>query len=407
MTKRIFDPIHGFIEIEKWEEELIYSLPFKRLQGIHQIAAAAFVYNGGTHKRYEHSIGTMMIADKIFKHVMKKSRFFPDLPKKGTKEYTYWKNILRAAALCHDLGHPPFSHLAEKHLLHGKRHEEWTKNIIFSDYLMPIWKRAGLDPEHIAKVSIGRKFYQEPFSEIESILTEMITGDYFGADRIDYLLRDSYFTGLAYGSFDYEQLIQSLCILPYKDRYYLGVEEDGLESCYALLLARYFMHKRLYQYANIKSYSFHFARFIFKFYEGVDITKSVDDYVRTNDFEVLAEVYKAYADKDHKIHEEAVCLMDQEKRYKAQPIDNETLKRYKEFVKEDASWVFFEENSIGKDRKFFSFPVLQKNGMIASADQISEVNIPVNMSNWVFVPPEKKDFFEKKEDEIYKSSKQS
>ncbi|MCH9621957.1 MAG: hypothetical protein S4CHLAM20_13880 [Chlamydiia bacterium] len=397
MQKKIFDPIHGFIVIKKWEEELIASVPFRRLQGIHQIAAAAFVYNGGNHKRYDHSIGTMMVANKIFEHVMKKSAYFPDIPKKGSKEYRYWKNILRAAALCHDLGHPPFSHLAEKHLLKGKRHEEWTRNIIFSDYLIPIWKKAGLDPDHIAKVSIGREYYAEPFSEIESILTEMITGNYFGADRIDYLLRDSYFTGLAYGSFDYEQLIQSLCILPYKDRYYLGVEEDGLESCYALLLARYFMHKRLYQYSNIKSYSFHFSRFIQQFFKDKDITTSVEEYVRTNDFEILAEVYKAYVDVKHPLHKEAITLMDQEKRYKATPIDNETMQRYKESLKEDKAWVFFEENSLSKEKKFFSFPVLQKNGMIMGADKISEVHIPVNMSNWVFTAPGHHDYFEKQD----------
>ncbi len=397
MPKKIFDPIHGFIDIKQCEEDLINSLPFKRLQGIHQIAAAAFVYNGGNHKRYEHSIGTMMVADKIYTHVMKKSEYFPDLPKRGSKEYNYWRSILRAAALCHDLGHPPFSHLAEKDLLKGKRHEEWTIKIIFSDYLMPIWKRENLDPMHIAKVSVGRAYFEEQFTEIESILTEMITGDYFGADRIDYLLRDSYFTGLAYGSFDYEQLIQSLCILPYKDRYYLGVEEDGLESCYALLLARYFMHKRLYQYSNIKSYSFHFSRFIIKYYEGVDITSSIERYVKTNDFEILAEIYKAYADPEHKFHSEALCLMDKQKRYKAIPIDENTMKQYKKAVEKDSSWVFFEENSIDKKKKFFSFPVLQKNGMIQGADTISEVHIPVNMSNWIFVSPDHKDFFEQKE----------
>lgn len=399
MTKKIFDPIHGFIKIKKWEEDLIASLPFRRLQGIHQIAAAAFVYNGGNHKRYDHSIGTMMVANKIYEHVMKKSSFFPDLPKRGSKEYSYWKSVLRAAALCHDLGHPPFSHLAEKHLLKGERHEVWTMKIIYSDYLMPIWKKAGLDPEHVAKVSVGRSYFKEPFSEIESILTEMITGDYFGADRIDYLLRDSYFTGLAYGSFDYEQLIQSLCILPFKDRYYLGAEEDGIESCYALLLARYFMHKRLYQYANIKSYSFHFSRFIVKYYENSTLLDSVEEYVKTNDFEILAEVYKAYVDKDHKFHADAVCLMDQEKRYKATAIDDETFEKYKAVVDEDNPWVFFEENSISKEKKFFSFPVLQKNGMILGADQMSDVHIPVNMTNWVFVSPDHKDFFEQKEND--------
>lgn len=397
MTKKIFDPIHGFIEIKKWEEELIASLPFRRLQGIHQIAAAAFVYNGGNHKRYDHSVGTMMVANKIYEHVMKKSSYFPDLPKRGSKEYSYWKSVLRAAALCHDLGHPPFSHLAEKHLLKGERHEEWTKKIIFSSYLSPVWKKAGLDPMHVAKVSVGREYIDEPFTETESILTEMITGDYFGADRIDYLLRDSYFTGLAYGSFDYEQLIQSLCILPYKDRYYLGVEEDGLESCYALLLARYFMHKRLYQYENVKSYSFHFSRFIVKYYENSSLLDSVEEYVKTNDFEILAEVYKAYIDKSHKLHLDAALLMEGDRRFKAKAIDDETFKRYKAKLKEDVSWVFFEENSISKDKKFFSFPVLQKNGMIEGADQISDVHIPVNMTNWVFIAPEHKDFFEQKE----------
>lgn len=120
------------------------------------------------------------------------------------------------AALCHDLGHLPFSHAAESHLLpDGWDHERLTMQFIRSDEMKPIWDSLKVNPEDVAKLAVGPEHYKErSFSDWEAILSEIIAGGAFGVDRIDYLLRDSYHIGAAYGRFDHYRLIDTLRILP-------------------------------------------------------------------------------------------------------------------------------------------------------------------------------------------------
>ncbi len=151
------------------------------------------------------------------------------------------------AALCHDLGHLPFSHAAEKELLpEGETHEDMTVQLINSPELMRLWRETipPLLPEHIAKLAVGRKRSGQTLSDWEALLSELIVNDAFGVDRIDYLLRDSHHVGVAYGRFDHHRLIDTLRILlqPESGAPALGVDAGGLHSAEALLLARYFMY---------------------------------------------------------------------------------------------------------------------------------------------------------------------
>src|SRR5438132_2750295 len=101
----------------------------------------------------------------------------------------------------------------------------------------------------IAKLAVGKKkLPDEPFSDWEALLSEIIVGDAFGVDRMDYLLRDSYHAGVAYGKVDHYRLIDTLRILPHQQsgEATLGIEAGGLHSAEALLLARYFMYTQLY-----------------------------------------------------------------------------------------------------------------------------------------------------------------
>ncbi len=380
-NKKIFDPIYGFISLNEYEFKLIKKLPFKRLQAIHQIGTASFVYTGGNHKRFDHSLGTFHIATQIFDAVVEKNL---QLDKEAV---TYWRKVLRVAALCHDLGHLPFSHVAEEDVLGKNGHEEWTMRIIRSDYLFDIWKLERLNVEDIVKIAVGEEIYGSTFTNWEKIVTEMLTGDYFGADRIDYLLRDSYFTGLSYGSFDYCQLIDCLRLISFQNAICLGLTEDGLESCYSLLLARYFMHKRLYQNPSVKSYSFHLNRFIKFFFKNKNYLDSIDNYISVNDYDVLSEMNKALFDKNHKGHDDAMSLMDQQKRYSVHTITQKEgdilLGELKHFNNE----IFFEKCQSSQNNNTLSFPVLLKSGIVEQAEKIAEVKIPVNYKNCVYISP--------------------
>src|SRR3989344_4684564 len=245
--KKIYDAVHGFIPFDEFEKELIDSLPFQRLHYIRQLGIAYLVYPGATHTRFEHSLGVMHLASLIFEKICKSVRpdVFHFVPRKGSSNYLYWRRVLRMAALCHDLGHLPFSHVAEKALLGPKGHEAWTLQIIDSPYLQPVWDKLKEFPayleelternivEDIKKIAIGEEKWKgltgKGFTPWERIVSEVITGDFFGADRIDYLIRDAKSTGVTYGLFDYQQLIETLRVLPSANRgadeLLLGIDE--------------------------------------------------------------------------------------------------------------------------------------------------------------------------------------
>ncbi len=168
------------------------------------------------------------------------------------------------AALCHDIGHLPFSHAAEADLLpEGKSHESITIALIESDEMQAIWKQLipRLDAAHIAKLAVGPKEYKKGiFDDWERILAEIIVGDSFGVDRMDYLLRDSLHSGVVYGKFDHYRLIDTLRVLPETDESNapaLGIEAGGLQSAEALLLARYFMYSQVYFHSVRRVYEAH------------------------------------------------------------------------------------------------------------------------------------------------------
>ncbi|MDN3507881.1 MAG: HD domain-containing protein, partial [Simkaniaceae bacterium] len=187
-AKKVYDSLHGFIHLSEAETKLVYTLPFQRLHYIHQLGVAYLVYPGAVHKRFEHSLGVMHVASKIYDHLIDLcAEDFPDIiPERGSYEEIYGRKVLRLAALCHDLGHLPFSHTAEEALTGIKGHEKWTERMIDSDYLAPVWAMVDPDVEKVKQdvkeIAVGDKG-DNPWKHI---LCKIITADFFGADRIDY-----------------------------------------------------------------------------------------------------------------------------------------------------------------------------------------------------------------------------
>jgi uncharacterized protein len=251
----IRDAIHVFIRMDTPEREVLNSRPFQRLRHIHQLALTYLVYPGATHKRFEHSLGVMELAGRVFdvitEHATDEIRARLE-PLNHPDQVRYWRRVLRMAALCHDVGHLPFSHAAESQLLpDGFDHESLTRALISSDQMRAIWDTVTppLRPDDIVKLAVGPKKAKDlQFSDWETILSEIIVGDAFGVDRMDYLLRDSHHLGVAYGKFDHYRLVDTLRILPVAPsgegadtkEAALGIEEGGVQSAEALMLARYF-----------------------------------------------------------------------------------------------------------------------------------------------------------------------
>ena len=413
--KKIYDAVHGFISFDEFEKELIDSLPFQRLHYIHQLGIAYLVYPGATHTRFEHSLGVMYLTTLMFDKICKSVRpdVFHFVPRKGSSDYLYWRRIIRMAALCHDLGHLPFSHVAEKDLLGSQGHEFWTAKIIDSVYLKPVWDKLRNVPsyledviqrdivEDIKKIAIGEEKWKaltgKVFTPWERVVSQLITGDFFGADRIDYLLRDAKSTGVVYGLFDYHQLIETLRILPSADQeakeLQLGIDENGLESCEALLLARHFMHRRIYQYSSVKAYNFHLRRYMMICYSPEKLA-SVDDFLSISDTDIISSLNRAAKDPKLPGHFDASCVIFRQHRFRAISLpDNMTEKDLKTFVAKekineaDIAWEF---HKIQPPPDRLSFPVSKRHVIIQKACECSDLllKVPSKRSNWVFISPE-------------------
>ena len=211
LKHEIRDPLHGFIKISSDERDILDSLPLQRLRDIYQLGLTYLLYPSATHKRFEHSLGVMELATKVFDVVTSSENIHLGIEKslpeiRDDEKKRYWRKVLRIAALCHDVGHLPFSHAGEKELLpYGWGHEGMTIEIIkrelaslFDELTPPVRVK------DVIKLAIGpRKLLEiDPnieFSMWETILSEIIVGDAFGVDRMDYLLRDSHHIGVAYG----------------------------------------------------------------------------------------------------------------------------------------------------------------------------------------------------------------
>jgi HD superfamily phosphohydrolase len=237
MEREIRDPIHGFIQRTEQEEKIIDTRAFQRLRGIRQLAMANLVYPGALHTRFDHSIGVMHIADKLAKQLLK-------------DEYDKEIKIIRLAALLHDLGHGPFSHVSEEVLKAYSNssqitssemeeiHESITCAIIEKDEEIARIIQAD-DRKRIIELLRGKNQ--------ESLISSIISGP-LDADKQDYLLRDSYFCGVKYGVFDIERLVGTLTVVDDPSRRSLAATDDGVYAIEQFVLAKYHMQRQVYRH---------------------------------------------------------------------------------------------------------------------------------------------------------------
>jgi len=386
----IRDPIHIFIRCDSAERDVLDSRPIQRLRHIHQLALSYLVYPGASHKRFEHSLGVMELADRVFDVVTRQDNVVDtirdQLPEiTNPDKVRYWRRVVRMAALCHDVGHLPFSHAAEKELLpDGWSHERLTREIIASEEMRKIWE--GLTPavriDDIAKIAVGPKEAKGmKFSTWETILSEIVVGDAFGVDRMDYLLRDSHHSGVAYGRFDHFRLIDTMRLLqnPVSEEPALGVEVGGIQSAEALLWARYLMYSQVYFHAVRRVYDIHLQDFLAQWLPGGKFSTGIKDHLEMTDNEVMSALLNAARDPKSSGHDPARRIVNREHFrvfYERNPDD---LKRNPEAAKiifEAAKAKFGKEN-VRRDQYtqrsgIFDFPVQLKGGPAVSSLSVSE-----------------------------------
>ncbi len=317
----------------------------------------------------------------------------------------YWRRVVRAAALCHDLGHLPFSHAAEAELLSdGWTHERLGKEIVLDKLDGILQTELKVRPEDVAKLAVGPKYFETEFSDWEAILCEIITGDAFGADRIDYLLRDSYHAGVAYGRFDHYRLIDTLRILPKEEdgseEPALGVHQGGLQSAESLLWARYFMHTQLYFHHVRRIYDIHLRDFLKEWLPEGRFSTRLEDHIRTTDSEVMAAIRQAAQDPSARGHDSAHRIVARKHfrlLYQRNPRDQERNTDSVRCVYE-AARTKFGEASLRRDpyrqeSAPLQFPVLGRDGRIQSSLAMSETlkKVPTFAVDSVYVDPDRRE----------------
>jgi len=410
----IRDPIHVFVRLTSDERRVLDSPAFQRLRHIHQLGLTYLVYPGATHRRFEHSLGVMGLAGRVFDVITSDpdmsrevlEQFGDDFRDKHKREY--WRLALRMAALCHDLGHLPFSHSAERDLLpEGWNHEKLTAEIIRSDEMTEIWRQMKLQPDDIVKIALGPKEAPEDLQLTlwETILSEVITGDAFGVDRMDYLLRDSHHAGVVYGRFDHYRLIDTLRILPAapsgkngaQQEPALGVEHGGLHSAEALMLARYFMYSQVYFHPIRRVYDMHLRDFLKEWLPEGYFPTDVAKLLAITDNEVTAGLLEA-ARCPNKPGHNAASLITGHRHFKLLYQRNpEDLKINPEAgakvfgaLCEKLGGQHFRRDRYSQESGAPDFPVRMRDGTIVSSLAISETlkQLPVLATDYVFADRE-------------------
>lgn len=393
----------------------------QRLRHVHQLAMSYLVYPSATHRRFEHSLGVMELATRIYETVTAKEHRHPEiaalLPELADDDKVrYWRTVVRMAALFHDVGHLPFSHAGEDLLPEGKSHEDLTQQVIESAEMVDIWKHLPLhpDPVDISKIALGPEKFDGKLTDWERIVSEIVTGDVLGADRMDYLLRDAHHTGVTYGHYDHLRLLDGIRILPQPGESggsdegnsggtvtpALGIEQGTIAAAESLLLARQSMYTQVYHHHVRLAYNRHLQDFLKGWLPGGRFKMDIEEHLGRNDNHVLVAMEEAAGD-DSPAGKAAERILKRKHFKRVYTVTPKDRNLEEPLTSVDAMEVLEKglSNQLGAEniRTFrksvrgghLDFPVLIQDGSVLSSLKISEIltNLPEPMIEIIFVEP--------------------
>ena len=251
-TKRFRDPIYGFININNTELKIIDLPIFQRLRRIHQLALTKYVYPTAENSRFVHSLGVIHTATAMLATVYRPE----DTPSLNRAQQLLFAQMLRLAALLHDIGHIPFSHAAEGPCLKTFGHEDISYNIITKHPdIIRFIEESDIDPKAVASL-ITKKFKPK-----HRLIHEIVSG-HLDADRADYLLRDSHFCGVKYGEYDYPRYISMFSAEGPEEAFSLVIDEKDIHVAEAFLLARYHYNMQVIYHRTRSGYDIALREFL-------------------------------------------------------------------------------------------------------------------------------------------------
>jgi HD superfamily phosphohydrolase len=212
----IRDPIHGYIEITPYIEKLLDTRIVQRLRNVKQLGWTNLVYPGANHTRFEHSLGTYYLASRL-----------------GSELSVDERREIEVAALLHDIGHGPYSHDSEGIIeQYTRRGHDDVLFLLESEEVASVLDEYGIKPSAISGHIRGK-----------TKIGQIISGS-LDVDRMDYIIRDAYYTGVAYGIVDYEHLLRNISFYDSN----IALYHRGLKSAESLLMSRFLMYPSVYDH---------------------------------------------------------------------------------------------------------------------------------------------------------------
>lgn len=372
--KIINDPVYGFITID---DELILQLIahpyYQRLRRIHQMAMAQLVYPGAVHSRMHHSLGAY--------HLMRSA--LQELLQKGIDIRPEEQQAAKIAILLHDIGHGPFSHALENELALDLHHEELSLRLI-----QELNRQWGGQLQMALEVFTGQ--YPKKF------LHQLISGQ-LDVDRMDYLTRDSFFTGVNEGVIAYDRILKMLTVHEGE----LMVEEKGIYSIEKFLVARRLMYWQVYLHKTVLSAEQMLKRVIrrarmvqapcheplhsFLYHPGE--TLALDQFCRLDDHDVVVAIKQWCHHPDRVLSLLCRGLIDRtllKVRYEAHPISTEKLQECRDATKQrlglsedETEWVCFsgEASSSTYNLEDETIRILFKDGTVRDITEVDHALI--------------------------------
>ena len=269
----IKDPIHGYIRLTDDERKVLDTGPVQRLRRIKQLSAAEYVYPAATHTRFEHALGTMYLAGVVAENLP------ADLDENE-------KRTLKVAALLHDVGHAPFSHLFEPLLARylGKTHEDMSTRIVLNSELSDVLAAEDLDPKTVGRLCVGK------LGSPDRAFLDQIIRSSVDVDKMDFVLRDSYHTGAGYGDVDIFRLIYTMDVLNGN----LAVDVTALSTLESFILARLESFRTIYFHRTSRAAQIMLLKALEYAKDDIGISRleSVQEYLALDDETVWALLRK-------------------------------------------------------------------------------------------------------------------
>ena len=276
--KRVFDPIHHFIELSDAEARLLDTAVMQRLRRLRQLGLAYLAYPSAEHSRFSHSLGALAVGTRVYDSLrVHAPQYFSD-----PQASAYDRRLLRAALLLHDIGHGPFSHACEAVL--GIFHEARTQAILGLPEMRACLADLEVENRDVLELITGSAKARFP------VLTEIVSGPNLDADRMDYLQRDAYFTGVASGRYDSEQLLASLRVYETADGLTLGVDSRGVVALESFVLARYMMFATVYFHHTTRMFERILQDALRDLWENAHALDDISEFLQWDDFRVINDL---------------------------------------------------------------------------------------------------------------------